>query len=481
MRVCLSQPHDVHFSVGTLRALALGALGALGLLAVATFCAEHHADMNLRGMISEAEPQRQGRRLPDDQQDIELHDQQELLREDADNVQREFGDLHGMSGWGIVMQDMKKELQFDELANYKAASDIFKDIGRSLASAKAKFASDDPKMVAAGVCDLTGPLAQVLTMLKNPMFKKAGIFVNTMSSLVGGFLGFMADSPPGVESVVTKVVTDVVGKLLHEQTADELKALVQGEAQVMQSKLTVLTTMSQAALRNNLTLTKKHWGVFESSLSDYMEAGERLSGRILFYIDRDSTTDSRSKADEVVVLQMCWGKLATLRMQLLTHMASLLGMNGGDKPFQEMVLKEMKKLNVTIMSRMKLGDAPTDNTKLEVYRRTMIGEGKTVGALQYFEQLRVAFGGDSFPGEFCMLCNRNTKACIYLPGFDGRPDSDLQGQAILVEAKYQTLFPKNGFLFRRFNETSGSGGTAYSIFSMAALGYLHYAQTCSNA
>ena len=82
MRVCLSQPREKHFSVGTVRALALGALGALGLLAVATFCdlfepsagdppaaAERHGDMNLRGLISEAEPQRQGRRLPDDHSD----------------------------------------------------------------------------------------------------------------------------------------------------------------------------------------------------------------------------------------------------------------------------------------------------------------------------------------------------------------------------------------------------------------------------
>ena len=89
----------------------------------------------------------------------------------------------------------------------------------------------------------------------------------------------------------------------------------------------------------------------------------------------------------------------------------------------------------------------------------------------------MSFGGARFPGEFCMLCNRATKACIYLAGLAGRADSDLQDQAILVEAKDQRFFPKNGFLFRVFPETSGSGRKAYSIFSLSALGYLHNAQT----
>ena len=177
--------------------------------------------------------------------------------------------------------------------------------------------------------------------------------MGTVSSLAGGILSLLVDPPPGQESVVTKVVTDVVGKLLHEQTTDELKALFRGKEKAMQMRLEALKTMSQSGLRNNLTLLPVHRDVFVNGLMDFLEDGVELSERILFYIDRDSNTDIRSKADEVVLLQTCWGKLATLRMQLLTHMASLLGMRGGDEHLQEIVRQELQNLNKTILSTMK--------------------------------------------------------------------------------------------------------------------------------
>jgi len=413
--------------------------------------------MNLRGLISEAEPQRQGRRLPDT-----FHEEVELLGLVKQEALDHIAQLPEMRGYDTVVNKMCAEIADnmkdpkDAIADVKAASDILKGIGTGVASAIPKFQKGDAKSVGSGVCDIVGSLSQVMLLSKNPKFKAAGIVMEALSSLTGGILGSLVATPPSVESVVTRLVTDIVGKMLHEQTYDELKSLVRGKEKEMQFRLEVLKTMSDAGVKNNHTLPPLIRDALAGDLMNFLKDGMELSEQILFYIDRDSGADNDQKLRDVLVLYECWGKLTMLRAHLLTHMASLLGMRGGDKHLQEAALKALQDVNATIIFRMKaLGDPPTQTTRVELYKRTMLGkfEGKTDVVREYFEQLREKFGGGRFPGFFGMICNKDTKACLYMGGFGGRPDSDLAGAAIVVEAKDQGRLPRNGFLSAFFLKT----------------------------